>query len=679
MRPTHPIPWLLCLALVAFGQVRADTLKLKDGTVLTCQKVGTSGTKLAFKVDGKLRWFNLADVAEVVAEAPTPAPKTKTPASKEGPASPPTVGPKAAPSEASELAGGFEDLTLRLLTARKVVAAFRALLATSRDGGLTVTVRSASGLEAKVPIHKAEVIVGTDEGERVVARHGQRAVTLGETVHKLCSVRCYPLWRLAAAGPLAPAASGRLAKAIARLSAHLDKEHVINAEDAAAMYHAADALVRAVLQGLAEADRAAVAWPGSALSATVGERAWPPPKGFDAAALRERAKAEANKIVRLYRHENERLDWMYHQISFSRDGRLMASSENEYSAVQRVITLWEVESRRCIARLSTRRGANSASFSPDGSHIVVAGERGPTALFNTANGAEVRTLDPDAPEPHPGTGLTSGRRYIAWSPCGIEMAASAISGRGIGTGIGFFHDPECVLPTGGENEWAGARFQAYSADGYTVAFAPLFNQRGRRALCWLGPLPPPALPLPAGKGGHVQRVAFSDDGSTLACLLKLEDKTSRVAVWDWPSVKLRKTLDIPAAALNDVHDVAFAISPDGNYALYHRAGRPIEMWDVAAGKVIRQFSGGGTRDGTYGFVVHPSGMYLGVRYLRAVILWGTGLAPVVDKAGRVALEDAAPGQVDAPEMPDWLYRNRGDYRDPREATSAPFELPPRSR
>jgi len=96
---------------LALGPAVADTLKLKDGTVHEGRKVGATKTKLAFKIDGKLTWFKLSDVAEVVVEErkPAPPPRKATPAPKPAvpanPQSPPPATPLAKPKTVTNSIG----------------------------------------------------------------------------------------------------------------------------------------------------------------------------------------------------------------------------------------------------------------------------------------------------------------------------------------------------------------------------------------------------------------------------------------------------------------------------------------------------------------------------------------------------------------------------------------------
>ena len=73
------------IGLLVASAASADTLRLKDGTIHHGRKIGVAGMKLAFKIDGKMRWFDMQDVAEVTVDArgkASPAPKSKTKAKR---------------------------------------------------------------------------------------------------------------------------------------------------------------------------------------------------------------------------------------------------------------------------------------------------------------------------------------------------------------------------------------------------------------------------------------------------------------------------------------------------------------------------------------------------------------------------------------------------------------------
>jgi formylglycine-generating enzyme required for sulfatase activity len=83
------------IVLLAAGALEADTLTMEDGTVYHGQRVGTTKTRLAFKTDGKLRWFDLADVAKIAIEkrAPEPRPEPEKPEPEEPAPEPPQPEP----------------------------------------------------------------------------------------------------------------------------------------------------------------------------------------------------------------------------------------------------------------------------------------------------------------------------------------------------------------------------------------------------------------------------------------------------------------------------------------------------------------------------------------------------------------------------------------------------------
>jgi hypothetical protein len=647
---------LLLVVLLTAAPLQADTLTLKDGTVYQGQRVGTTKTRLAFKIDGKLRWFDLADVAKLDVEPRTRPHRPRAEKGKAGPRPKP-------PGAGGKLARFFADTVDRVLVLRATQEKVAAMIRAGRRG------------------RRNAIRLPVEGGGQIVIRGPFHLKPLAARLEGICRPRCYKMRQaVLAAKPFGADLSRQLARDIQRLGAYLDAEHAKNEEDARCFYHAVDPLVRPVLGELKPADGEAAAWPPPELAKTVGRRAWPPPKGFDAEALRERAQAEAAQALRFYGH-GRTITYFFHQVSFSRDGRLMTGSEMRIETGRGVpvITLWDVATRRPLGHMAPILGASNAGFSPDGRRLVVTGDSGPATLYDAGTCAEIRKLDPFDPDVRMHVRFAKGRRFIAWSPNGISMAASTVGGhRGVDTYVGFFHDPKFLLPAKPgyrSAERSSANRLVYSPDGYTVVFEASFDPDAKRAIYWDGPRTAPKIPWPGGKPGHLQRVAFSHDGTTFACLANL-GRSSLVCVWDWPTLRLRKSWQIPAADSNT--DAAFHLTPDGRYVLYRLAG-PLTLCETATEKVIRTYPPPTAHDWGKRCTVHPSGMFIAVRYNFGIVLWGSGLSPVVSDTGRVVLTNAAPDQT-AAEMPGWVKTLRHHRKPPefRKVTSEPFDLPPTS-
>jgi hypothetical protein len=93
---------LLLLALSMI--VRADTLTLRDGTVLTGSWAGISGGKISFLSNGQLREFSKSDVLQVTFGEESSPPQTRPPQATDA-TSPITIRPGQTIAEVTAILG----------------------------------------------------------------------------------------------------------------------------------------------------------------------------------------------------------------------------------------------------------------------------------------------------------------------------------------------------------------------------------------------------------------------------------------------------------------------------------------------------------------------------------------------------------------------------------------------
>ncbi|MDA2913697.1 protein kinase [Acidobacteriia bacterium AH_259_A11_L15] len=101
--------------------------------------------------------------------------------------------------------------------------------------------------------------------------------------------------------------------------------------------------------------------------------------------------------------------WWVSAVTFSPDGRWLASANHDYT----VIKLWEVTSGREVRTL--RGGGRAPAFSPDGRWLASASTDNTVKLWEVTSGRLVRTL----------TGHTSSVNAVAFSPDGRWLASAS--------------------------------------------------------------------------------------------------------------------------------------------------------------------------------------------------------------------------------------------------------------
>jgi WD40 repeat protein len=263
----------------------------------------------------------------------------------------------------------------------------------------------------------------------------------------------------------------------------------------------------------------------------------------------------------------------YSQVKFSRDGRLLALSENY------VVKLWEVATLRELPALKVpNSGAFPQSdafvaFSEDGKRIATGGFDTDTIVWEAETGKRLSNL----------SGRTNMAYNVAFSDDGNELASGGRTRWDLRTGRGLRTSPGTTEPT----------YPIASPDGrLLVVMKPnrndltIVESPSGRVLQTL---------TPSGDVGSVQRSRFSADGTLLAVIYgPREDQRptpttsltrgSQVKIWDVKTGRELRSFT-PGEVPTDADFTA-----DGRLIATVGVMGQISLWDAQSGSKVRDLT-----------------------------------------------------------------------------------------
>ena len=265
----------------------------------------------------------------------------------------------------------------------------------------------------------------------------------------------------------------------------------------------------------------------------------------------------------------------YSQIKFSRDGRLLALSENY------VVKIWDVASGRELTQLKVpNSGAFVAqadafiAFSDDGKRIATGGFDTDTIIWETETAKRVSNL----------TGRTNMAYSVAFSADGTQLSSGGRTRWDLRTGRGLR-----VIPASASAE---KTYEMPSPDGRVVAVMKpnssvlsLAETPSGRQLFTL---------TPSGDAGVVDRMRFSPDGTMLAVVYGSVERGqtqvsptsymrgSQVKIWDVKSGR-----ELRSIAANELPSDA-DFSSDGRVVATIASMGQVVLWDVQSGSKLHE-------------------------------------------------------------------------------------------
>ena len=265
----------------------------------------------------------------------------------------------------------------------------------------------------------------------------------------------------------------------------------------------------------------------------------------------------------------------FSQVKFSRDGRLVALSENY------TVKVWEVATFRELPALKVPNSGAAVphadafmSFSEDGKRIATGGFDTDTIVWETETGKRLSNL----------SGRTNMAYSVSFSADGNELASGGRTRWDLRTGRGVRTTPGTI---------ERMAFGVATSDGRLLAVQKTNSSQVTIVESPSGKLLH-TLAAP-GDGGVVQRVRFSSDGTMLAVVYGVSDdqqpsmnasytRGSQVKIWD-----VKTGRELRSLTSNDTPMHADFTADNRFLATAGMMGE-ISLWDVQSGQKVRDLA-----------------------------------------------------------------------------------------
>ena len=261
-------------------------------------------------------------------------------------------------------------------------------------------------------------------------------------------------------------------------------------------------------------------------------------------------------------------------IKFSRDGRLLAVSENY------MVKLWDVSTLREFPALKvpnsgafTQHGAAFMTFSEDGKRIATGGFDTDTIVWEVETGKRLSTM----------SGRTNMAYNVSFSADGNELASGGLTRWDLRTGRGVRTSPGSTERT----------YPFVSPDGRLLA---LMKPNSSEVVVLESPSGRQLHTLAAsGDTGGVTKMRFSSDGTMLAVIYgavhDIRPTTianfsagSQVKIWD-----VKNGRELRSISLNQV-PLSAEFTPDGRLIGTIAAMGQVSLWEVQSGNKVHDLT-----------------------------------------------------------------------------------------
>jgi WD40 repeat protein/uncharacterized caspase-like protein len=263
----------------------------------------------------------------------------------------------------------------------------------------------------------------------------------------------------------------------------------------------------------------------------------------------------------------------FSHVKFSRDGRLLALSDNYTVKLWELATLRELPPIKVPAGLTYPQGNAYVGFTDDGKRIATGGFGTETIVWESETGKRLSNL----------SGRTNMAYDVSFSADGNELASGGRTRWDLRTGRGLR-----LLPDNREKTYgiASPNGRVLALTRFKSSNVSLVESPGGNLLFDL---------IPSTQLGPVNKSRFNADGSVLAVVYgPREDQqaTPGAAMTDGSHVKLwdvKTGRELRSLSSNDItNDVDFSI--DGRLIGTIGVMGQISLWDAQSGSKLRDFS-----------------------------------------------------------------------------------------